>query len=93
MLSTMASVGLCSKTQKWFRMAFDQLASRIGFSRSSHSVPSKFYSEASCRPYLRIHGQDSSPGNKCANALFEMLKTISSVMNSDLSDGCNAGQS
>jgi formin 2 len=36
-----------------------------------HTVlSSKFYSEASCRPYLRIHGQDSSPGNKCAKALF-----------------------
>jgi len=39
-----------------------------------HVVP-RFYSEGGCRPYLRVHGQDSSPGNKSAKVLFEMPKT------------------
>uniref|UniRef100_M8C2Z3 Formin-like protein n=1 Tax=Aegilops tauschii TaxID=37682 RepID=M8C2Z3_AEGTA len=39
-----------------------------------HTVP-RFDSEGGCRPYLRIHGQDSSPGNKSAKVLFETPKT------------------
>ncbi|KAF8664137.1 hypothetical protein HU200_054885 [Digitaria exilis] len=39
-----------------------------------HVVP-RFDPEGGCRPYLRVHGQDSSPGNKSAKVLFEMPKT------------------
>ncbi|CAL5071936.1 unnamed protein product [Urochloa decumbens] len=39
-----------------------------------HVVP-RFDAEGGCRPYLRVHGQDSSPGNKSAKVLFEMPKT------------------
>uniref|UniRef100_A0ACD5V123 Uncharacterized protein n=1 Tax=Avena sativa TaxID=4498 RepID=A0ACD5V123_AVESA len=39
-----------------------------------HTAP-RFDSEGGCRPYLRIHGQDSGPGNKSAKVLFEMPKT------------------
>uniref|UniRef100_K3ZQ49 Formin-like protein n=1 Tax=Setaria italica TaxID=4555 RepID=K3ZQ49_SETIT len=39
-----------------------------------HVVP-RFDAEGGCRPYLHVHGQDSSPGNKSAKVLFEMPKT------------------
>nr|XP_051215097.1 formin-like protein 5 isoform X2 [Lolium perenne] len=39
-----------------------------------HTTP-RFDSDGGCRPYLRIHGQDSSPGNKSAKVLFEVPKT------------------
>uniref|UniRef100_A0A0E0AM74 C2 tensin-type domain-containing protein n=1 Tax=Oryza glumipatula TaxID=40148 RepID=A0A0E0AM74_9ORYZ len=39
-----------------------------------HVVP-RFDAEGGCRPYLRVHGQDSSPSNKSAKVLYEMPKT------------------
>jgi len=39
-----------------------------------HVVP-RFDADGGCRPYLRVHGQDSSPGNKSAKVLYEMPKT------------------
>ncbi|ONM24943.1 Formin-like protein 20 [Zea mays] len=39
-----------------------------------HVVP-RFDTDGGCRPYLIVHGQDSSPGNKSAKVLYEMPKT------------------
>jgi hypothetical protein len=39
-----------------------------------HVVP-RFDAEGGCRPYLRVHGQDSSSSNKSAKVLYEMPKT------------------
>lgn len=36
-----------------------------------HVVP-RFDADGGCRPYLIVHGQDSSPGNKSAKVLYEM---------------------
>ncbi|CAN6176072.1 unnamed protein product [Urochloa humidicola] len=39
-----------------------------------HAVP-RFDADGGCRPYLRVHGPDSSAGNKSTKVLFEMPKT------------------
>ncbi|KAG8099466.1 hypothetical protein GUJ93_ZPchr0013g35419 [Zizania palustris] len=39
-----------------------------------HVIP-RFDAEGGCRPYLRVHGQDSSPGNKSTKVIYEMPKT------------------
>lgn len=39
-----------------------------------YAVP-RFDAEGGCRPYLCVHGQDSSSGNKSAKVLYEMPKT------------------
>ncbi|KAG8079890.1 hypothetical protein GUJ93_ZPchr0007g5376 [Zizania palustris] len=38
-----------------------------------HGVP-RFDAEGGCRPYLRVHGQDSSPVNKSAKVVYAMPK-------------------